>query len=222
MDRILEYISKFLAVMLVLPLHEFAHGFVAVKCGDPSPKIYGRYTLNPFAHFDTVGLICFVLAGFGWAKPVPINPNNFRKYKSGCFFTSIAGVVANYLTAFIVLPLYILAFLYVPVFGYFTDVLVMTLRYAYVMSLSFCVFNLLPIYPLDGFRVVDVFSKRRSKIYWFLRNYGSYILLALFALGVVADFTGVTHLDILGNVIYYVVGLIEKPITLFWGLIFNG
>jgi GTP cyclohydrolase I len=71
-------------------------------------------------------------------------------------------------------------------------------------------------------RIVDVFSKRRSKIYWFLRNYGSYILLALFALGVVADFTGVTHLDILGNVIYYVVGLIEKPITLFWGLIFNG
>ena len=85
-DYILKYISIFLALLIVLPLHEFAHAFAAVKCGDMTPKINGRYTLNPMAHFDAVGLACFILAGFGWAKPVPVNPSNFRHYKRGCIF----------------------------------------------------------------------------------------------------------------------------------------
>ena len=217
--KILEYISIFLALMVVLSLHEFAHGFAAVKSGDYTPKMYNRYTLNPLAHFDFIGLICFTFIGFGWAKPMPVNPRNFKNYKLGCVFVSIAGVVANYLLAFLVFPLLILSILYVPTFGYFTAVLINTLYYIFHFSLVFFVFNLLPLYPLDGFRLIDSLNKRRGKVYMFLRNYGTYVLYALFLLGIYADITGFYQIDILGNLIRYVVSIIEKPILLFWGLI---
>lgn len=83
MESILKLIASFLAVVVVLTLHEFAHAFVAYKCGDPTPKWNRRLTLNPARHFDLMGLIFFTLVGFGWAKPVPVNPDNFKKYRLG-------------------------------------------------------------------------------------------------------------------------------------------
>ncbi len=219
-ERILEYISIFLALLLVLPLHEFAHGFAAVKCGDNTPKLYNRYTLNPLAHFDLLGLGFFVIAGFGWAKPMPVNPYNFRNYNRGCFFVSIAGVVANYILAFIAYPLLILVLLYVPQFGYFTQVLGQTLYYIFNLSIVFFVFNLIPVYPLDGFRVVDVFCKKRGGFYNFLRYQGIYVLYFLMLLSFVSDVSGIWQLDILGIAISYLTNFISYPITLFWGLIF--
>ena len=217
--RILEYISVFLALIIVLPLHEYAHGYVAYKCGDPTAKFSGRLTLNPLSHFDKIGLICFVFAGFGWAKPVPVNPNNFRNYRRGCFYVSIAGVTANYLLAFIAAPLFYLS-LKIPQFGYFTYVLSNSLFYVYHLSIVFFIFNLLPIYPLDGFRAIDSFTKKRNKIYYFLRDKGIFILYGLFFLSIISDALNVPQIDILGRLISFLSYYVSYPINLFWGLIF--
>lgn len=219
MDRILNYISIFLALLIVLPVHEFAHAYVAVKNGDLTPKLAGRLTLNPLAHFDTIGLVCFVIAGFGWAKPVPINPDNFTHKKRGCFTVSIAGVSANYILAFLVFPLYCLS-LRLPQFGYFTIVLQMTLLYIFVLCLSFFVFNLIPVYPLDGFMAIDALVRRKNGLYCFLRYYGKYVLYFLFLLSIIADLINVPQLDILGIAINFIVSYIRIPITAFWGLFF--
>ena len=81
MDYIVKLLAQFLAVMIVITFHEFAHAYVANKCGDPTARFSGRMTLNPTKHFDLLGILMFALAGFGWAKPVPVNPYNFKNYR---------------------------------------------------------------------------------------------------------------------------------------------
>lgn len=224
-ERIIQYVSIFLALLIVLPFHEFAHGYAAVKCGDVTPKLYKRYTLNPMAHFDPMGLAFFVFAGFGWAKPMPVNPSNFRNYRKGTFIVSIAGVLVNYITSFLVYPLFLLTiYKLLPLItidvGYFDDVLVLTLLNVYRMGLVFFVFNLIPVYPLDGFRAYSALTKKRGKIYYFLRNKGIFVLYVLFFLSIVSDYTELYYLDVLGIFINFIVGYLQYPITLFWGLFF--
>ena len=167
----------------------------------------------------------FALVGFGWAKPVPVNPYNFRKYRLGTFLTSSAGIIVNYLTCFLFCPILGLVWVYVlPLvegtyaYYFFSSFFI----YLVVNSLSFCVFNLLPFYPLDGFRMVDAFMKKRGKFYWFFRRYGYYILLGLILLHYLSGmvpFLG--YIDILGYVLDFVRLIFSKPITLFWEWIFG-
>ena len=220
-EKLILYLSQFLALLLVLPIHEFAHAFVAVKCGDDTPKLNGRYTINPFSHFDLMGLVCFMFAGFGWAKPVPINPNNFNNYKKGCFLVSIAGVTANYILAFIAYPLMLLVMLYLPDLLLFDDVIFYTLNYIFTFSLSFFIFNLIPLYPLDGFKVYDALTTTRGPIYKFLYEKGIFILYALFGLRIIADITGLWFIDIFGYAMRYLINILQTPITLLWNLIFG-
>lgn len=222
-DLIIQYIAIFLAILVLLPMHEFAHAFVAVKSGDNTPKMYGRYTINPLAHFDMFGLISIFLVRFGWAKPMPINPNNFRHYKTSSFFVSIAGILMNYLLAFLAYPIFNLLLKYfIPNFnlGYFDDVLFLTFYFVYSIGISLVVFNLLPFYPLDGFRAIDVFVKNKyNSVYRFLRLYGRYILLGFILLGIIANATGIYYLDVLGLFIGYIGDFLKYPIELFWGFI---
>ena len=221
--RIILYLSNFIAVLISIPCHEFAHAFAAVKNGDDTPKYTGRYTLNPFAHFDILGLVMMIVVRFGWAKPVMVNPSNFRNYKLGAITVSIAGVLTNLALAFIFCPISMIVYNLLIKNGvsYYDWT-----RYLRVLAWYFCesmfylnvglfVFNLLPFYPLDGFRLIDSLATRRGKVYWFLLKYGRYLLIGLFLLSVIADYSGIYYLDILGMLR----DLFAYPIKAFWGMI---
>ena len=217
-DKILSYLAKILAVALVLSFHEFAHAYAAVRNGDITPKIYRRYTLNPLAHFDIIGLMMFVFVGFGWAKPVPINPSNFRKYKKGLFQVSVAGVVTNYCLAFIICPLFILSY-GLPDMLLFDELIQMFLYYCFWFNIISFVFNLLPFYPLDGFRVMEALNRKRGKIFTFLRNYSYYILLGLIIAGYLLDLMNLSQYDYFSIALNYLMYIFSIPLTAFWGLI---
>lgn len=233
-DRIIELLASLTAVIFVFAPHEYAHAFVAYKNGDPTAKIRGRMSLNPLKHIDPTGFLLCVFAGFGWAKPVPIDPYNFRKYKTGMFTTAIAGVVVNYIIAFLAYLIYILiirflvpAMVGVNVLAYLARFLYNTFYLIFAYSLfSFC-FNLLPMYPLDGFRVVEAFTRQLNPVQKFLRNYGPMILIILivesFLCGVVIDYVEnaqvariVSYFDILGYVGWFAQNILGFPIKAAW------
>lgn len=235
MNTFLGLIANFIAVTIVLTFHEFAHAFAAYRSGDPTPKWNKRLSLNPLRHFDPIGLVCFTLVGFGWAKPVPINPDNFKHYRRGLAFTASAGVIMNYLMAFLLYPLYLVVINYVdvPVLSEFLESLTFSL---FAFNLSFCVFNLLPLYPLDGFRIVEAVSKKHGKVYQFLRKYGYYILLFLivesFLCRIFTDYLGIgvigetgyvimNSLNILGWIMKFATKIFGFPIMALWGTIFG-
>lgn len=225
MDYLTRLLASFLAVIIVLTLHEVAHAVVAYSCGDPTPKWQNRLSLNPLRHFDPLGLICFVLVGFGWAKPVAINPNNFKKPRLGMGLTACAGVVTNYVTAFFFYPILCVVVNYFPHITFLYNFLYSFIDFLVIYSLSFCVFNLLPLYPLDGFRIVDAVNKRRGKIYRFLRNYGYYILLGLILESFICRvFVNLNveimgYFNILGWFMTFATKILGWPITALWGLV---
>lgn len=232
MSYLFRYLGGIIAVLFVFIPHEFAHAFVAYKCGDPTAKMRGRLTLNPLKHIDPAGFVLCILTGFGWAKPVPIYPSNFHNYRKGLFLTAIAGVVTNYIIAFIAYPLFLLISLYavpaVTVGAQAVEFFYLVLYLIFAYSLSVFVFNLLPLYPLDGFRVVESFTREINPVRRFLRNYGRYILLILvlesFLCDILSTHTSLTYIqyfDILGYVHWFARNIIGFPITAMWNAIFG-
>ena len=176
-------------VLLSLSLHELAHGYVAYKCGDPTARNYGRLTLNPLRHLDPVGFACMLLVGFGWANPVPVNSRYFRKPRRDMILTALAGPVSNLLLALVFLLLYrFLGIGYLATLSYasqFTfNMAWYTLQFLYAgiyMNVTLAVFNLLPIPPLDGSRVLFLLLPWRAyqKIAPYQRQITMLLLLVL-------------------------------------------
>ena len=176
-------------IFLVLPFHEWAHAFTAAKLGDTSIKYRGRLTLNPLAHIDPFGALSLLLFGFGWAKPVPIDPRNFKKPKLGMAIVALMGPVANIVAA-------IAGGLIVNAIAKFAPGFITGNAGAYVMmffsfyvqiNVRLAVFNLLPIPPLDGSKILFVFLPDRA-VEWFYRYQQviSIILIALLWVGVLS------------------------------------
>lgn len=234
MTELITTFASIIAVLFVLIPHEFAHAFVAYKNGDATAKMYGRLTLNPIKHLDPVGCILCVFTGFGWARPVPIYPYNFRNYRLGLFTTAIAGVVTNYIIAFIAYPLYLLfAEILWPLAE--TEVALFTIRFIatifyliYFYSLTVFVFNLLPLNPLDGFRIVESLTREINPVRRFLKNYGNFILIFLvvesFICTKIVQYTNLEYFRYFNILGYYVSWVAEKigfPIKALWNLIYG-
>lgn len=191
--------------LIALSVHEFAHGWVSSKLGDPTPRMQGRLTLNPFAHLDPIGTILMVLTGFGWAKPVQINPMYYKDRTKGMALTAAAGPVSNFIIAFLGM---LIGVILVEVFanaGFSESVIMWTLtvtQYFVVRNLCFMVFNLIPFPPLDGFKIFGMFMPRN--IYYRILQYEHYIMYLLMLLSITGMFSRVigTGVNAVYNVIF--------------------
>lgn len=171
-------------VLFSLSVHEFSHGLAAYAVGDKTAKYSGRLSLNPLAHLDPFGAICLFLFGFGWAKPVPVNPWNFKNKKGGMILTALAGPFSNFLLAFIAMVIYTLLGglrFSSASFGFTLASVFYELAYYMIMiNLGLGLFNLIPIPPLDGSKVLTAILPERT--YFKLMNYERYGFIILIIL----------------------------------------
>jgi len=208
--NVLDIALSLVAVFAAIVFHEVSHGYVAYRLGDPTPKVRGRLTLNPLAHVDLIGTILIPLALvvmgsrflFGWAKPVPINPNYFRKPFKGMLYVAIAGPATNLTLALITAGVGRLTLGAVPnsllfygqTFGaYLLQAVFYLFGFFVIINVVLAVFNMIPIPPLDGSRVLTYFLPPEGKrVMLTLERYGFLILLALILLGGISGLLNLT------------------------------
>ena len=237
------YITQLLlgavAVLITLTVHEYAHGYAAYKLGDDTAKSYGRLSLNPLKHLDPFGAVCMLLFHFGWAKPVPINPRNFKRPRVGFAITAAAGPLSNIVMAFLIAPIFLLLgnlFKYseIPLLN---SIMMNTLIFVYTffrINIGLGIFNLLPIPPFDGSRIVNVLlppkayfgiMKYERYIYWGVvawlllgQNIYSFLVSIPF-IGANPILSGIASVFALSMHISSLVDLIAEGMLALWGLI---
>lgn len=203
------------AILIAMTMHELAHGYVSYKLGDPTPKSDGRLSLNPLRHLDPLGTLCMLLFGFGWAKPVQVNPSYYDDPKAGMMWTAVAGPLMNFLMA--LLSLVIMAAL-LSVFGVYVilqngivSYLITLCFYTATLNVGLGVFNLIPIPPLDGSKVLA--GVLPQDLYLKLMQWEPYIgmilLLVLYSGLLNAPLVGVTNsiVEAMSNLVIHLFGL---------------
>lgn len=176
---IISILSSCFVVFCCLPIHELAHGFVAYKLGDNTAKNQGRLTFNPFAHLNPIGTIMIFLFGIGYARPVPINPNRFKNPKGGMALVAFAGPLANFIMAFVFNFVYVGLLSKFELTG-FMGAIMYFFYFAAWVNITLAVFNLFPIPPLDGSKILAALLPNR--IYNKYMMYERYIMIALLVL----------------------------------------
>lgn len=167
-------------LLIAFPVHELSHGLTANKLGDPTAKNMGRLTLNPLKHLDVIGTVCLILFRFGWAKPVPVNPNNFKNPKAGMAVTALAGPLSNLIFGF--LSIILMELLGACVFTNsvvynICSIIYTFLYYSAWINISLCLFNLIPFPPLDGEKILAFFLP--DNIEAFFNRYAMYFQVLL-------------------------------------------
>jgi Zn-dependent protease len=206
-DSVISGAMIVIAALLSITFHETCHGLVAYWLGDPTAKQSGRLTLNPLRHVDLVGLAMLVIFRFGWAKPVPVDARNFRHPKRDMVLTALAGPVSNLVLA---LGAMILAWIFRLLFSVYAApevawYLPLLLEYIAVVSIGLAVFNIIPISPLDGSKVLLAFLPTRVYMKWMrYEQYGMFVLLALLLLGILDG-----PLQYLRNVVYALLNFVS-------------
>ncbi len=172
------FLARLFVVFCTLPVHEYAHAFVADKLGDKTARLSGRLTLNPLAHIDILGAIMILFVGFGYAKPVPVNPRNFKNPKKGMALTALAGPFSNILMAVV----FMFFSNVLSLFGssLFVQAFYVFFSFAASINIGLAVFNLIPIPPLDGSRVLELLIP--DKYYYKFAQYERYIVIVIFGL----------------------------------------
>ena len=181
MNMLIYKILTIPAILIAFTFHEYAHAFVADRLGDKTPKFQGRLTLNPLAHIDPLGFIMVILAGFGWAKPVQVNPRAFKNYYKDDLKVSIAGPLANVLVAVVVAVILSIMNKFLPQSFYNNSVINLLITILYITIQLNCIlafFNIMPLPGLDGSHVLrDLFPAKAYKIYEAMYPYQTVILL---------------------------------------------
>ena len=184
MGTLKAYACMIPVILISLTLHEWGHAFAAYKCGDNTARNLGRMSMNPFVHLDLMGFLSLLILGFGWAKPVPVNSRNYRNFKRGETIVSLAGVFMN-LMLVLAFSLLTLFFLWMSVHKSYrwlsSEFLWQILYYGISINVTLMLFNLLPLYPLDGYHIFELLFARvlPPKFFFFTRRYGRYILIGL-------------------------------------------
>lgn len=212
-------------ILFALSLHETAHGYVAYKCGDNTAYNLGRLTLNPFKHIDPIGFACMLLLGFGWAKPVPINTRNFRNPKRGMALTALAGPLANAILGLISAALYgfVTALYYYLMFTGANEFALTCISYTSLLfelsalyNLLFMAFNLIPIPPFDGSRIMLVFLP--PKAYFGIMKYERQIMVGLLVALMILSRLGFSPFSWIA---YNLTDLVATPIFKLFGGMFG-
>ncbi len=223
-DIIISLLLRIPAVLIAISVHEAAHAYIAYKLGDPTAKLMGRVTINPIAHFDLFGSICMLIFGFGWAKPVPFDLRMLKRPKRDIALVAAAGPVSNFIVGFIFTGLWmgllIAAMLMRPQWladGSVFDILLQMLQIIAVLNISLMVFNLIPIPPLDGSKVL--ISLLPTSAHRFVLRYERYGMSILMIWLLISDYLPwFLSIDYL---LSWVVGHIFDFIYTIWDLIFS-
>ena len=209
MEILQSVVFSLVAILIAMTFHEFAHAFAAYKCGDPTAKMVGRMTLNPMKHLNPMGIVLLLLFGFGWANPVLITPQNFKNKRVGMVVTSAAGPLMNFILCFVALFIHVIFAIFSIMNG---DNMILAnlsslFQYIAMYNMSFGIFNLIPIPPLDGSKIVAGFLPLKwQRKYLYLERYSYITFIALV---------------IILNRIYFLSPLMNTLFNAFYDIIFQ-